>query len=75
MPYVTTTYQNTLKELLEQMMWMGTDELNTFGLPDQIDNISNVSTFEEAGILTTDAGIVIDLVNGQQLQVTIIRSR
>jgi hypothetical protein len=32
-------------------------------------------TFEEAGVLTTDQGLVLTLGDGSQFQITILRSR
>lgn len=35
--------------------------------------INNVRTFEEAGMLTRDAGLIIKLLDGSEFQVTIVR--
>lgn len=38
-------------------------------------DIDEVYTFEQAGVLTTDAGFVVKLSNGAEYQVTVVRSR
>ena len=35
--------------------------------------INNVRTFEEVGMLTRDAGLIIKLLDGSEFQVTIVR--
>jgi hypothetical protein len=37
--------------------------------------VRTVRSFEEAGVLTMNAGIVIRLVNGQEFQLTVVQSR
>lgn len=37
--------------------------------------INNVRTFEEAGMLTRDAGLIIKLLDGSEFQVSIVRRR
>lgn len=37
--------------------------------------INNVRTFEDAGVLTRDAGLIINLPDGSEFQVTIVRRR
>ena len=39
------------------------------------DGVSGVATFEDAGILTRNAGLVISMDNGDEYQLTIVRSR
>ena len=34
-----------------------------------------IETFEEAGILTLNAGLVVELTDGTEYQITIVRSR
>lgn len=44
--------------------------------PDEIDlTVTDVETFEQAGLLTRNAGVVITLNNGQEFQLTIVRSK
>lgn len=37
--------------------------------------INNVRTFEEAGMLTRDASLIIKLLDGSEYQVSIVRRR
>jgi hypothetical protein len=37
--------------------------------------IKSVRTYEDAGMLTHNRGLVVTLVNGSQFQVTIVKSR
>lgn len=39
------------------------------------DEINDVRTFEDAGVLTRDAGLIINLPDGSEFQVTIVRRR
>ncbi len=48
------------------------------GDPDELFNTldgTDAMSYEDAGVLTTDAGIVITTQDGQQFQITIIQSR
>ena len=39
------------------------------------DGIRSVVTFEEAGVLTRGAGLVVRMADGAEFQITIVRSR
>jgi len=67
-------FQNALKSLLDEIACMDADDLEQFDLPDDLGGIDHVRTFEEAGVLTQNAGLVIETVNGEW-QVTVVRSR
>jgi len=69
-----TELQNALKALLEDVGCMDNDDLHRFGLPDEVDEIEHVRTFDEAGVLTPDAGLVITTASGGEFQLTIVRS-
>ena len=43
--------------------------------PDRIEELFRIQTFAEAGLLTTDSGLVLHLDDGSSFQVTIVRSR
>ncbi|NLF29468.1 MAG: hypothetical protein GX591_01120 [Planctomycetes bacterium] len=43
--------------------------------PDGIEELFRIQTFAEAGLLTTDSGLVLHLDDGSTFQVTIVRSR
>ena len=68
-------FQDALKTLLGEIACMDADDLDQFDLPDDLGGIEHVRTFEEAGVLTQNAGLVIELADGSQWQVTIVRSR
>ena len=67
--------QNALKNLLEEISFMDAEDRQDAGLGDELAGIERVSTFEEDGVLTRDAGLVITTADGAQFQLTIIRSR
>ena len=54
---------------------MDADDLDQFDLPQDLGEVEHVRTFEEAGVLTQNAGLVIETADGSELQVTIVRSR
>ena len=70
-----TELQQNLKTLLEEMSYMDTDDLDQFDMPEELVEIERVSTFDEAGVLTQDAGLVITMNDGSEFQLTIIQSR
>ena len=70
-----TELQDALKTMLEEIAYMDADDRDHFEVPDELDDIESVQTFEEAGVLTRDAGFVCRLGNGCEYQVTIVRSR
>ena len=70
-----TELQQTLKTLLDEMSYMDTDDLDQFDMPEELAGIERVSTFDEAGVLTRDAGLVITTNDGSEFQLTIIQSR
>lgn len=39
------------------------------------EKVAGVSTFDEAGVLTRNAGLVVRLDDGTEFQVTVVRSR
>ena len=39
-----------------------------------VDGISSVSTYAESGVLTYDKGVVVKLTNGDEFQITIVKS-
>ena len=67
--------QDALKTLLEEIAYMDADERDRLGVLDGLDDIENISTFEEAGVLTNNAGLVVRLGDGSEFQITIVQSR
>ena len=68
-------FQDALKRLLDEIACMDADDLDQFDLPQGLGGVEHVRTFEEAGVLTQNAGLVIETADGSELQVTIVRSR
>lgn len=50
-------------------------EGDTDGLSKLVENAARVSTFQDAGILTRDRGLVLELKDGTEYQITIVKSR
>jgi len=70
-----TELQDGLKTLLEELSYMDADDRERFDLPAEMAEVDRVSTFEEAGVLTRDAGLVVTATDGTEFQVTIVHSR
>ena len=68
-------FQDALKALLNEIACMDGDDLDQFDLPDDLGGIEHVRTFEEAGVLTQNAGLVIEMADRSEWQVTVVRSR
>ena len=43
-------------------------------LPEELAGVEMVRTFEEAGILTDDKGLVLRMKDGSEFQITVVRS-
>ena len=70
-----TELQDTLRTLLQELSYMDTDDLDHFDIPCELAEIERISTFDEAGVLTQDAGLVITTADGSEFQLTIVQSR
>jgi len=70
-----TELQQTLKTLLDEISYMDSDDLDQFDMPEELAEIERISTFDKAGVLTQDAGLVITMKDGSEFQLTIIQSR
>jgi len=66
--------QNALKNLLEEIAGMDDEDREDAGLGDGLADVKRVRTYEEEGVLTHDAGLVITTTDGE-FQLTIVRSR
>ena len=67
-------FQDALKALLDEIACMDAEDLEQFGLPEDLGGIENVRTFAEAGLLTDNAGLVVETGSGEY-QLTVVRSR
>lgn len=50
------------------------DALNNYNDDTETNTINNSITYEDAGLLTTDNGIIVKMMNGQKFQITIVQS-
>ena len=69
MKTTTTIMENVLLEIIGEAE---TDYLNDDG---DVIEIKNACTFEMAGVLTRDKGLVVKLKDGSEFQITITQSR
>ena len=68
-------FQNALKTALQKLAWMAEDHEYPDTLPADLADVREVRTFDEAGVLTHNKGLVVTLADDVELQVSIIRSR
>lgn len=67
--------QDALKTLLREIALMDEDKASDAGVPDDLVNLRRVRTYEEDGVLTNNAGLVITTAGGDEFQISIVRSR
>jgi hypothetical protein len=68
--------QDLLRDLLEELLIARDDADDPLAdLADRTDEIRQICSFDDAGVLTTDKGLVIECDDGSEYQVTIVRSR
>lgn len=71
-----TELQDALKTLLEEVgQCMDADDRDAMGVPDELGQVDDVSTFNDAGVLTSDRGLVVTTADGCEFQLTIVQSR
>ena len=68
-------FQDALKTALQELAWMAEDHEYPDTLPADLAEVREVRTFDEAGVLTQNKGLVVTLADSSQMQVTIIASR
>ena len=67
--------QDALKTLLRDIALMNEDEAGDANIPDDLVNLRRVSTFEEDGMLTNNAGLTITTADGSAFQLILVKSR
>ena len=67
--------QDALKSLLREIALMNEDEAGDANVPDDLVNLRRVRTYEEDGVLTQNAGLVVTTADGSEFELTIVRSR
>jgi hypothetical protein len=68
------TMQDALNILIADMM-LCIDTGDNIEPPEEMESLESVQTFEEAGILTNNKGLVIRMKDHREFQVTIVQSR
>lgn len=69
--------QDAIKSLLEELAFMDDEDRADAGLDSAsaLADVQRVRTFEEEGVLTNNAGLVITMADSTEWQLTIVRSR
>lgn len=67
--------QDALKALLEEIAFMEDEDWEHADLPDELAGVKGVRTYEEEGVLSNNAGLVVTTADGAEFQLTIVRSR
>ena len=67
--------QDALKALIEEVASMDAEDRQNAGIGNELAGMEGVRTFEEEGVLTDNAGLVITTAGGREFQLTIVRSR
>jgi len=68
--------QDGLRELLEDVLFARDDRDDpVHELADHLQEIRQVATYEDVGILTSDKGLVVETYDGGEFQLTIVQSR
>ena len=44
-------------------------------VPVELQNVRDIRTFENAGVLTSNAGLVVRMTTGEEYQITLVQSR
>ncbi len=68
-------FQDALKAVLREIALMDEDEASDAGVPEELVNLRRVRTYQEDGVLSSNAGLVVTTAGGTELQLTIVRSR
>ena len=72
---------NALAEMLGEMAYLADDEVGVLemSIPHELANtqtgIENARSYDEAGVMTTNAGFVIRMRDGSEFQVTVVQSK
>jgi hypothetical protein len=73
----TQTVQDGLKGILDEVLAVAIGDIQeeNMTMPDELEQIIRVATFEEEGILTNDNGCVLRFRNGAEFQITVKQSK
>jgi hypothetical protein len=67
--------QDALHTVLSDATVANFDDSPEIELPAELEQVDSVETYRDAGILTTDAGVVVRTKDGREFQISIVRSR
>jgi hypothetical protein len=75
-PIADREFEEQLTELLKSVSYLDGDEREQMSLEGaEAFADAEVRTFDEAGILTSNLGLVVRLADGAEFQITIVRSK
>ncbi len=69
------TLQTVLGATLDNLALADADELAGQDLPEELAELDGTRSFEQAGVLTYNAGLVLRMADGAEYQLTIVQSR
>ncbi len=69
--------QEGLHALLDEALAVVLGEIGEDGmtLPSEFENLIRIESFADAGVLTSDSGLVIRFKGGEQFHITLVKSR
>ncbi len=70
-----TGVETDLRDLLENVAMANGDKEDEIEVPEELAGLDWVATFYEQEVLTNNAGLVIRMEDGNEFQITIVRSR
>ena len=68
-------FQDALKTALQELAWMAEDDDYPDTLPADLADVREVRTFDAAGVLTQNKGLVVTLADDSEFQLTIVQGR
>lgn len=71
---MSTTAQE-MSDFINEMVCNEADSQYQFETLDEMEGVQNTVDFKEGMMMTSDAGFTITLGNGDEFQVTVVRSR
>jgi hypothetical protein len=67
--------QTALNDLFAGLILAADQDEYPEDLPDELSEVERVQTYDEAGILTNNKGLVLRMKDGTEWQLTIVQSR
>jgi hypothetical protein len=66
--------QDALKTLLEEIACKDAEDREEAGIGEDLAGVKGARTFEDEGVLTNSAGLIVTTADGSEFQLTIVRS-